>query len=221
MVAISLAEGVRIPGDIVDLESFRRWAMSDEFPERGWFSYLGGEIWVDLSMEQAFTHNQVKAELCEILRGLVKSLGLGYFFVDRMRLSNLAVDLCTEPDGMFVAYDTVRAERVELTEGFDGGYVEVLGTPDMVLEVVSDRSVKKDTVTLRDLYFRAGVTEYWLVDARGEKPQFDILRRAARGYTPTRKQNGWLRSGLFGRSFQLTRKTDPLGHPQFTLGVQS
>ena len=42
MVSIILAEAgqVQIPADVVDLESFRRWAKSDEFPEHGWFSYL-------------------------------------------------------------------------------------------------------------------------------------------------------------------------------------
>jgi Uma2 family endonuclease len=217
MVSISLAEGVRIPADIVDLESFRRWALSDEFPERGWFSYLGGELWVDLSREQLFIHNQAKGEFCATLYRIAEEESLGYFFTDRVRLSNLLADLSTQPEGMFVSREAIRAGRVMC----EMPYVEVLGTPDMVLEVVSDRSVKKDTVTLRDLYFRAGVTEYWLVDARGEAPQFDILRRGSRAYTATRKQNGWLRSALFGRAFQLTRQTDPLGHPQFSLGVQS
>lgn len=37
-----------IPGWVHDLETFRRWAKSDEFPMTGRFSFLDGTIWVDL-----------------------------------------------------------------------------------------------------------------------------------------------------------------------------
>jgi hypothetical protein len=56
MVPICITYGnrlIRIPGDIDDLEAFRRWARSDEFPREARFSYLGGELWVDLGEEVA------------------------------------------------------------------------------------------------------------------------------------------------------------------------
>lgn len=56
--AIVIGDKTRIPSWVKDLESFRRWARSDEYPEHGWFSFLHGVFWVDLSMEQLFTHNQ-------------------------------------------------------------------------------------------------------------------------------------------------------------------
>jgi Uma2 family endonuclease len=73
---------------------------------------------------------------------------------------------------------------------------------------------------LRDLYWRAGVPEYWLVDARKLPLRFDILRHTADGYVATEGQDSWLHSVVFGRSFQLTQGTDPLGHPQFNLAVR-
>jgi Uma2 family endonuclease len=90
----------------------------------------------------------------------------------------------------------------------------------MVLEVVSPSSVEKDTVTLRDLYWRAEVREYWLVDARGERPGFDILRHTARGYSPVRRQGGWVKSAVFGKAFRLVRRADELGNPEFVLEVR-
>ena len=90
----------------------------------------------------------------------------------------------------------------------------------MVLEVVSSSSVEKDTIILRDLYWQAGIREYWLVDARGENPIFDILRHTAKGYVATSKQRGWMKSVLFGKSFRLTQNKDALGHPEYTLGVR-
>jgi len=38
------------------------------------------------------------------------------------------------------------------------------GAPDFVVEVVSEGSVKKDFVTKKDLYEKAGVREYWAID---------------------------------------------------------
>jgi Uma2 family endonuclease len=221
MVTIGLADDVRIPVNITDVEAFRRWARSDDFPEHGRFAFLRDEVWVDLSMEQAFSHNQVKAEFADVLRGLIKSGNLGYYFVDRMRLSNLEVELSTEPDGMFISYEAVRTGEVRLIEGAEKGPVEVVGTPDMVLEVVSKRSVGKDTKVLRELYWEAGIPEYWLVDARGEAPRFDLLHRQARGYSAARRQAGWARSQVFARSFRLTQQPDPLGNPRFDLAVRA
>jgi Uma2 family endonuclease len=223
MVPIILAEVGEIPPDIVDLDSFRRWARSDEFPEEGRFSYLHGEIWVDLGMEQLLLHNQdkqVKARFNLVLRDLVGDEKLGYFFPDGTRFSSLDVDLSTQPDGLFVSYDAVQDLRVRFIEGAQHGYVEVVGSPEMVLEVVSNKSVQKDTKVLRELYWAAEIPEYWLVDARKGAARFDLLRRGKRGYTAARAQDGWLRSGVFGRSFRLTQQADPLGHPRYTLEVR-
>jgi Uma2 family endonuclease len=211
---------VRVPGWVVDLASFRRWAYSDEFPERGRFSYLGGELWADLTMEQLFSHNGVKTEVTTVLASFAKANSLGYLFADRAFVSNPEVDLSTEPDCVFVSYETIRAGRARLVEGATAGYVELEGTPDMVLEVVSDSSVEKDTVRLRERYWRAGIPEYWLVDARGASPRFNLLHRGAKRYVATRGQAGWLRSAVFGRAFRLTQQVDPLGNPLYTLSLQ-
>ena len=146
---------------------------------------------------------------------------LGQYFSDGVLLSHRAARLTTVPDGVFVSYDALRTGRVRRVEGATEGYVELDGTPDMVLEVVSESSVHKDTVELRRKYWRAGIPEYWLGDVRGESLQFDLLRRGARGYVRTRPQkDGWLKSQVFGRSFRLTRATDPVGDPQFRLDVR-
>ena len=90
----------------------------------------------------------------------------------------------------------------------------------MVLEVVSDSSVDKDTVLLRDLYWQAGIAEYWLVDARGERLSFDILRHTSKGYTAVRRQSGWLKSSVFNKSFRLTRRFDKQDNPEYTLALR-
>src|SRR5436305_9435106 len=90
---------VRIPKWVKDLASFRRWARSDDFPEHGRISYLGGDIWVDLSMERE-AHNQAKSEITIVLGSLAKQAGTGRFYADGMRLTNADAELSSEPDGM-------------------------------------------------------------------------------------------------------------------------
>jgi Uma2 family endonuclease len=217
MSTIVIADQVRIPSWVNDLESFRRWSRSPDYPERGWVSFLNGEIWVDMSMEQLFTHNQVKTEFTVVLGGLMKDEEVGYYFSDRVLLSNEDANLSTEPDSSFCSFAAIESRRVTLVEGVEVGYVEIEGTPDMVLEIVSTYSVRKDTKILRNLYWRAGIPEYWLVDARIKPLRFDILRWTERGYSATRRNKGWLKSKVFGRSFLLETKPDQLGHPQFFL----
>jgi Uma2 family endonuclease len=211
---------VRIPDWVSDFESFRRWTFSDAFPEEGQFSYLDGELWVDLSMEQLFTHNQVKAAYTHGIMSLLAEIRTGRYVPDRMRLVHPESGLSTEPDGLFYAWETVRNGRLRLIETEEQGCLDLEGATDMVLEVVSATSVRKDTEILRDLYWRAGIPEYWLVDARKYPLRFEILRHTPEGYVAVESHGGWLRSEVFGRAFLLTQQTDPLGHPEYTLAVR-
>lgn len=59
-----------------------------------------------------------------------------------------------QPDVLFVS----AARTGIITED------NVKGTPDLVVEILSDATRKKDEVTKRKLYERFGVQEYWIVD---------------------------------------------------------
>jgi Uma2 family endonuclease len=209
-------DAVCIPARVVDLASFRRWTLSDQFPQQGRIDYVGGDIWVDMTMEEFFGHNQVKGEFTIVLGGLARSLHLGRFIHDRMRLVHEAVDLSCEPDGAFAFWETFRIGRLRLVPEKQG-IMELEGTPDMVLEVVSASSVTKDTRELRRCYWQVGIAEYWLVDVRREPLRFEILRRGATDYIPAPATEGWLLSQVFGKEFRLTKQTDPLGQPLYTL----
>ncbi len=144
----------------------------------------------------------------------------GELLPDRLLLRHFEADISGNPDATFLSYATPQSDRVRLVEGAEGGYTEVQGSPDMVLEVLSRGSEKKDRVILREAYWKAGVREYWLVDARKEPLALDILRHTARGYAAARKRAGWVRSAVFGKSFRLLQGRDALGHPEYTLEVR-
>jgi Uma2 family endonuclease len=120
---------------------------------------------------------------------------------------------------LFFSFEALKCGKIRLVAGAEEGYVELEGSPDMVLEVISEGSVKKDKETLRDLYWRSGVLEFWLVDARGKEPLFDILVHTPDGYAATEPEDGWLFSKVFGRRFQLTVEKTALGLPSFSLAM--
>jgi Uma2 family endonuclease len=209
-----------IPAWVNDLDKFRFWAKSGAMPKRGWFAYLDGELWVDLGMEQIFSHGQPKAAIAAVLFVLVETLRLGYLLPDRTLWSHPQAGFSTEPDLLFAHWETVRSGKLRLVPSKDEGFLEVEGTPDLVVEIISKTSVRKDTVTLRELYWRAGVAEYWLVDARGAAPDLTILSHGAEGYEPAAAADGWVASAVFGKRFKLTQEADPLGHPHYRLEHQ-
>jgi hypothetical protein len=211
---------VTIPAWVDSLEAFRRWTDQADFPRTGRSWWLRGEVWVDVSKEQIFSHILVKTEITFVLVGVVKAGQLGLYLTDGLLLSNFAADISGNPDGTFLSTATLQSDRVRLIEGARGGYTELQGSPDMVLEVLSDSSEQKDKEKLRQGYWEAGIREYWLVDARAQPLQFDLLRHGARGYVATRKQQGWVKSAVFGKSFRLTQRTNPLGHPEYALEVR-
>ena len=212
---------VSVPPWVVDLDSFCRWVESDDVPEKLRIWYLKGEVWIDMSQEEVNTHVLLKSKFFIVLGGLVDAAHLGRFYPDGLFLKNSAADVAGNPDATFISTAALQAKRVRPIRGKKSKIIGLDGSADMVLEVVSDSSTRKDLIVLRQAYWEAGVREYWLVDARREPLTFDILRHTAKGYVAARKQDGWLKSAVFGKSFRLTQEIDAvLGDAVFTLEVR-
>jgi Uma2 family endonuclease len=214
MKNIVFAEHLTFPESVHDHASFRHWISSADFPEEARVSYLDGDLWVDLPMERV-AHNACKKAITNVLSHLIESEDRGLDFADGMLLTNLDVELSTQPEFMFVSTQSLDAGRVKFLQGDDA--LEIMGTPDMTLEVISPTSVDKDTVQLRRLYWEAGIKEYWLVDCRDRSFSFDVLRRGSAKYVAARKHQGWVKSTVFAREFKLTRKPTKHGISKFTL----
>jgi Uma2 family endonuclease len=211
---------IGIPGWVSDRLSFRRFLHSDAFPEIGRIWYLKGHVWVDLMKEQLYSHVQVKQEFSRVLGNICVAGKLGQFFPDGAYLSNSDGDFLSRPDGIFVSNEARDAEQVHDVDESGDGPLEIEGTPDMVLEVVSPSSVKKDTVDLREAYWQAGITEYWLVDARKGKCSFELLRHAPKGYVSVRHVGGWVKSQVFGKAFRFRCSCDSRANPTYELSVR-
>ena len=218
---VVIEEQVQIPMDIRSLADFRRWALSDEFPERGRIDYLAGRIEVDMSPEDFFCHGTLKTEISGVLYQLVKQGNLGHLVTDRTRISSVPADLSAEPDIVFISHESLAEGRARLIPGASGQpgrYVEVEGAPDLIVEIVSDSSVVKDTRRLPGAYFLAGVGEFWLADARREPLLFRIHHRGESSFRAVDPDaEGFQRSVVFGGHFRLDGHRDTDGHWAFDL----
>lgn len=211
---------LHIPASVTDHESFRCWARA-ECPEKVRIGFLAGALWLDRSPEELYSHNQVKGEVGAFLHGWARATEKGLYLTEGILLSNESAELSTMPDGMYCSYAAFRAGQVQGRGGSGGDFVEVEGSPEMVLEVVSNSSEGRDRFILPPLYWRAGIPEFWRIDARGAEVRFEILRREATGYVPVNEPDGWWRSAVFGCSFKLTQQPDARGQPVFTLEHRS
>lgn len=210
---------ITIPDFAYTLEGFRTWAASNQFPDRGQVSFFAGEVLIDMSPEKVESHNKVKAEIDRVIGSLVKAHDMGNYHPDGLWLTNDEAGLSTEPDGTFVTWQTLESKGAQIVvarEGDEDG-IEMRGSPDWVMEIVSTSSVKKDTQVLPLSYHRAGIGEFWLIDARGDEVQFTIFHRDPHSYKAALPNEGWLASKLFGRQFRMVRRRDRIGGWQYTL----
>lgn len=198
-----------IPADARTLAGFRKWILNASLPPGWQLSYVSGEIFIHMSPERIGTHNAVKSELNYVLVHLTRDTQLGHFFPDGVLVSNESADVSSEPDAIFVLNSSLKSGKVRLVPSADGkDFVEIEGSPDMVCEILSPSSVRKDKIRLIDNYYRAGISEYWLIDAIGDSIQFTVFRRAPTAFEPTPAQDGWVESTVFGRRFRLERHRD-------------
>jgi Uma2 family endonuclease len=66
----------------------------------------------------------------------------------------LAEDVVVQPDAIFI-----RTERMTILSEKN-----IQGAPNLVVEVISDGTRRRDEIVKRKLYERYGVDEYWIVD---------------------------------------------------------
>jgi len=219
---VILDQDLRIPAEVAyTLEGFRRWSQGEDFPERGRIDYLDGEVEVDLSPEDLYTHGVAKTEIAAELHALVKKTGRGNVFVDCTRIVSPLAQLSVEPDVVVVLWESLESGRVREVPAASRGedrYVELAGAPDLIVEVVSDSSVRKDNERLPGFYARAGVPELWIVDARRESLLFEIHRLGADGYEVLPADGeGFIPSPVLDRRCRLRRFRGPMGRWTYEL----
>lgn len=210
-----------MPAGSMTLDEFRQWTYSDEFPTTGSIAYIGKEIFIDMSPERIVSHGSVKTAVSGTVIPLVFKKTKGRIFFDRTRVVNVDAEVSNEPDAVLVLFASLKSGKVRLvpTKGEDD-FIELEGTPDWIMEIISPSSVTKDKKKLRATYHKAGIGEYWLIDARGEDVNFQILNHGEGDYERAPQTAAWQVSRVFGKKFRLRRIKDELGNTDYRLDVK-
>ena len=110
-------------------------------------------------------HQGWVGELYTILRSHVKSAKLG-----KVLLS--PVDVVLDPE------NTVQPDLVFVSEGHLSIIQKraIFGSPDLVVELISPSSIRKDRYVKQALYARFGIKEYWLGDPATKSLQILALK---------------------------------------------
>jgi Uma2 family endonuclease len=109
-------------------------------------------------------HQTVLQNLYLLVGAYVRERGLGRVFLAPLDVLLSDQDV-VEPDLLFVS--NARTAIVE--------EANLRGVPDLLVEVVSPSSRRRDELVKRDRYERNGVPEYWVVDPEAESVK--VLRR--------------------------------------------
>ena len=148
------------------------------FPDDGKrHELIDGEHYVSPSPN--IRHQRISITLVLLIGNWLEDHPLGQLFTapSDVVLSDFDV---VEPDLLYVS--NARAAAL-LTPA------NVQGAPDLVIEIGSPSTRKRDETIKRHLYERAGVSEYWVVD-----PDTDVVRVYRRD------------GDMFGRAIELTRE---------------
>lgn len=210
-------EQLTLPWEVRTLDGFRNWYRSIE-DSRVRACYAGGNLYIEMTPQNLKTHLRLISEINRVAGNLVRELDLGVHHEHGCWLTSDGADLSSEPDGCLVLWETFESGEARIESDDE---IQLVGRADLVLEVVSKTSERKDTVDLTDRYARAGIPEYWIADGRCNPPSLRILTLAGGSYTgAVPDDEGWLTSPLFGRRFRLRRITDRMGDPDYRLEVE-
>ncbi|MBI2072989.1 MAG: Uma2 family endonuclease [Gemmatimonadetes bacterium] len=149
------------------------WRDVLEMPEDGnRYEAIGGELYVSPPPQPP--HEWVSMNLVDALLQLLVHPGHGRVFTAPVGVEFLDTEEGIQPDILFVVKDRLPI----VTE--DG----IRGAPDLVIEIISPSTARRDRTVKRHLYQRQGVAEYWIVDL--DAKQVEVWRVAAGARQPER-----------------------------------
>jgi Uma2 family endonuclease len=115
------------------------------------YEVIEGEI--SMTPAPSPRHQEIQADLCARMVLHVREHLLGKVYVSPIDVVLSMVDI-VQPDVLFVSKD-----RMDIV-----AKKNIVGIPNLIVEILSPSSAERDRVEKMDLYQRYGLPEYWIVD---------------------------------------------------------
>ena len=132
-------------------------------PEGERYELIDGELILVSSPNE--DHQMVSMELGSKMHYYAKEGNLGWVFHAPFDIVFSDTEV-VQPDLMFIS-----REREDIRTR-----ANVRGAPDLVVEILSPSSLKRDWEDKRELYARYGVREYWIIDPANRMVSVMLLR---------------------------------------------
>ena len=113
-------------------------------------------------------HHRIIANLMFTIGVYASTNKLGYAFADNMDVHF--------PDGSLFRPDFSFVSAANGKIVTDNATRTIYGVPDMVVEVFSRATMRRDTGIKKEIYERNGVKEYWMIDPWRESVEVYLLR---------------------------------------------
>ncbi|MFC4767693.1 Uma2 family endonuclease [Effusibacillus consociatus] len=146
------------------------WTVDDymKLPEDGnQYEIVGGKL--ELKPSPTTTHQRISSNLEHILKNTCDQ---EYIIMDAPVDVILSDTETRQPDILMV-----HRSRESIIEEH-----AVVGPPDLVIEILSPNSAKRDRVMKKESYARFGVPEYWIVDPANLTVEQYLLVRSGEPY---------------------------------------
>jgi Uma2 family endonuclease len=151
-------------------DEFEAWCARFDGSEIGRFEFLYGCVVAEPPAR--WPHGKLDAALCHRLASHVEDAGLGLVFGSSQGFALPSGDT-VEPDVSVVLRETWMQAPPPAPDRF------LTVVPDLIVEILSPSTARRDRGLKRDIYERNGVREYWLVDPR--RQAITVLVRDDRG----------------------------------------
>ncbi len=122
------------------------------------YEFIGGRLY--MTPAPVIRHQRVSRRLQSALMQVLRDGGHGEVFYAPVLVEFPGTGDRVQPDILFVSN-----ERRGII-----GEKQVTGAPDLVVEILSPSTARRDRGVKLDLYARCGVREYWIVD-----PEEDVV----------------------------------------------
>ena len=126
-----------------------------QLPEDKRYEIIDGELFMVPSPNEV--HQRILLTLTTILLNYVKKNKIGYVYCAPFDVLFSEEDI-VQPDIIFVSNEN----RKIITKD------NIKGTPDLLIEILSPGTSKRDLGIKKKLYAKNGVREYWIVDPEQE-----------------------------------------------------
>jgi Uma2 family endonuclease len=147
----------------------KRWTFADlgQFDETERYEICDGRL-ISMAPAPNVYHQRIAGRLYLLLNGFVQGRELGEVLFAPVDVV-LAEDNTAQPDLLFIA-----KENAEIA----GNWIR--GAPDLIVEILSPSSIRRDRYEKLEQYARFGVKEYWIVDPANQS--LEILTLLDRRY---------------------------------------